>query len=286
MKNGRKSLWRIIKTLNEEGRLALFIGAGVSMGCGLPSWKELVDKVVRDAWHSQPLVADHLTNGTNLLAARYAKHKKGVKFNQLVHKSLYAGDIEISRCVWAIARSGIKQICNFNFDDLLIEALLTDGTECVSATPDEPFEARINKVTIFHPHGALPRFYKAEELDSASIVFSEDDYHALYSDPYSWANIVLLSLFANHSVLFIGLSMQDPNLRRLIDTVRNRGFRNQHFAIFQDPTVGKAGDALAEAKGQKTLIQMDMRSLAINPWFVDSYDKIAEILENIKVNRN
>ncbi len=126
---GRRSLWNVVKSLNEEGRLALFIGAGISMGCGLPSWNDLVKQVVKEAWAKEPAVANHLSNGTNLLAARYAKHKKGVKFNRLVHQALYSADIEISRCVQAIANSGVRQICNFNFDDLLVEALLTDGTD-------------------------------------------------------------------------------------------------------------------------------------------------------------
>jgi hypothetical protein len=274
-----------VKSLNKQRRLALFVGAGISMGCGLPGWKELVDRVVHDVWRSAPGFADHLRNGANLLAARYAKQKRGVKFNQVVHKALYTGDVQISRCVRAIAKSGVRQICNFNFDDLLIEAILTDGTDCVVATPDEAFESRVDKVTIFHPHGILPLTYRGEELDSARIVFSEDDYHALYSDPYSWANIAQLSLLTSYSVLFIGLSMQDPNLRRLIDTVRERGFKNQHFAVFRDPAIGKRGDARVQANGQRKLIELDMRSLGVTPWFVDSHDKVAEIIENIRVNR-
>lgn len=254
------------------------------MGCGLPSWNDLVRKVIREAWAKEPEVVNHLANRTNLLAARYAKHKKGASFNRLVHSVLYNGEIEISRCVRAIANSGVRQICNFNFDDLLIEALLTDGIDCVVATPDEPFEARLNKVTVYHPHGVLPRFDRGEELDRARIIFSEEDYHALYSDPYSWANIALLSLLANHSVLFIGLSMQDPNLRRLIDTVQSRGFKNQHFAVFLDPKVDKENESLLQATGQRTLIELDMKSLGVRPWFVDSFDKVGEIVENIRVD--
>ncbi len=219
----RPSLWHVVKALNEDGGLALFVGAGVSMGCGLPSWRELISRVLSTTWKNQPELAALLLKDKNILAARYARQKAGANFNRIVHDALYQDNVELSRCIRAIARSGIRQICNFNFDDLLAEALLTDGTDCVIATPDEPFRSTHDGITVYHLHGILPRLYRDGELDAAKIIFSEDDYHNLYSDPYSWANIAQLSLLTSKSVLFVGLSMQDPNLRRLIDIARNGG---------------------------------------------------------------
>lgn len=277
----RHSLWKVVKELNADGSLALFVGAGVSMGCGLPGWSELVSRVLSTTWKDQPELVELLLKDRNILAARYARQKAGDKFNRIVHAALYRDTVELSRCVWAIARSGIGQVCNFNFDDLLAEALLTDGTNCVIATPDESFRSSQDGITVYHPHGILPRFYRDGELDAAKIVFSEDDYHNLYSDPYSWANIAQLSLLTSKSVLFIGLSMQDPNLRRLIDIARNRGFTNQHFAVFRDPIISCRRDELDEYKRLRKLIEIDMKSLGVTTWFVDSHDKVAEIIKVI-----
>lgn len=276
----RPSLWSVVKQLNTDGKLALFVGAGISVGCGLPNWNELVSRVLASTWKDQPELASLLQQkDKNILAARYARQKAADRFNRVVHDALYQDDIELSKCVGAIARSGIRHICNFNFDDLLIEALLTEGLNCVAATPDEPFQSTHEGVTVYHPHGMLPRFNRDGELDAAKIVFSEDDYHNLYSDPYSWANIVQLSLLTSKSVLFIGLSMQDPNLRRLIDIARNRGFSNQHYAVFRDPTIGCDPRQVDKYTHLRKLIEIDMKSLGVTTWFVDSYDKIAEILE-------
>lgn len=279
----RRSLWRLVNELNADGRLALFVGAGVSMGCGLPGWGELVSRVVTASWKDQPDLAALLVKENNILAARYARQKAGTKFNRIVHGSLYQDDVQLSRCVWAIARSGVRQICTFNFDDLLVEALLTEGRECVVATPDEPFLTTHEGSTVYHLHGILPRLYRDDELDAAKIVFSEDDYHNLYSDPYSWANIAQLSLLTSKSVLFIGLSMQDPNLRRLIDIARSRGFTNQHFAVFRDPTTRCSRSELDEYKRLRQLTEIDMKSLGVTTWFVDSHEKVAEIIETIAV---
>lgn len=251
------------------------------MGCGLPSWDEVVARVLATTWKDQPEMAQILLKHKNILAARYARQKAGSKFNRIVHNALYRDDVELSACIWAIARSGVRHVCNFNFDDLLVEAIQTDGRECVIATPDEAFCSQDGITTVYHLHGVLPRLFRDGELDSAKIIFSEDDYHNLYSDPYSWANIAQLSLLTTKSVLFIGLSMQDPNLRRLIDKARSRGFMNQHFAIFRDPTFRCAAKDLAEYKHLRTLIEIDMKNLGVTPWFVNSHDKVAEIIARI-----
>ena len=275
----RRSLWSVTKQLNAEGSLALFMGAGISMGCGLPSWNECVARVLAAIWKDQPDLVELLLKDRNILATRYARqHAKGC-FNRIVHDALYQETVEISSCVQAIAKSGIRHICNFNFDDLVAEAIQTEGIPCHIISPGDLFNSAEDGVIVYHPHGMLPRFANNHDLDSCKIVFSEDDYHNLYSDPYSWANISQLSLLTSKSVLFIGLSMQDPNLRRLIDIARTRGFTNQHFAVFRDPLSGCRREDLPEHRRLRTLIELDMKSLGVTPWFVDSHGKVTEILE-------
>lgn len=280
---GRKSLRGTLHDLNKRGALALFVGAGVSMGCGLPSWNELVCRVVMEVWkHDKKLAAELLTK-PNGIAARYSKRHAGDKFNSIVHRCLYQDDLVLSPCVQAIAESGIKNICTFNFDDLLEEAFQIAGVEPDIGTPNEPFSINQHGVKIFHPHGFLSRFHESNETDAARIIFSEDDYNGLYSEPYSWSNIAQLMLLSGFSVLFIGLSMQDPNLRRLIDVTRSRGFKHQHFAIFRDPTTGTVKEDREMQQGIRKMIEMDLKSLGVTPWFVDDHDTIAEVIRSVSV---
>lgn len=279
----RHSLWTLTRQLNADGRLALFVGAGVSMGCGLPSWKDCVERVLGATWNNQQDFVGLLLKDRNILATRYARQKSGQRFNKLVHRALYQSEITISRCVQAIAKSGIRHICNFNFDDLIAEALLTEGAECQIAVPGERFSASQGGVVVYHPHGILPRFASDDEIKATKIVFSEDDYHNLYSDPHSWANLVQLALLTSKSVLFVGLSMQDANLRRLIDLTRSRGFTNQHIAVFRDPLNGCSKADRAECSRLRDLIELDMKSLGVTSWFVNSHEKVAEIIEQCAV---
>jgi hypothetical protein len=54
---------------------------------------------------------------------------------------------------------------------------------------------------VFHPHGVLSATMTAGECAAQRVVLSEEDYHQLYSNPYSWANLVQLSLLMTYSCL-------------------------------------------------------------------------------------
>jgi hypothetical protein len=80
----------------------------------------------------------------------------------------------------------------------------------------------------YHVHGAPPvhAFFKlallANDSDTGGFVFSEDEYRTEYADPYRWSNLTQIGLLERHKGLFIGLSLQDPILSRLIDVTHNQ----------------------------------------------------------------
>lgn len=71
----QRSLRSTLKNINAHGKLALFMGAGISMGCGLPSWEELVLRVLNKVWQRDPEMAEVLILERQVLATRYAKQK-------------------------------------------------------------------------------------------------------------------------------------------------------------------------------------------------------------------
>jgi hypothetical protein len=53
------------------------------------------------------------------------------------------------------------------------------------------------------------------------VIFTERNYHELTETVFHWALTEIVTHLRHHTVLFIGLSMSDPNVRRLLDACRN-----------------------------------------------------------------
>lgn len=82
-------------------------------------------------------------------------------------------------------------------------------------------------------HGFIPEDLEKYQNVNNEIVFSEDGYHKIYSDPYHWSNLVQLTHLREKSCLMIGLSLDDPNIRRLMDIVSNPSLPPRHYALLQ-----------------------------------------------------
>lgn len=54
-------------------------------------------------------------------------------------------------------------------------------------------------------------------------------------DPYSWSNLIQLNYLRENTCLFIGLSLTDPNLRRLLDIASRKHDNDvpKHYAILK-----------------------------------------------------
>jgi len=236
--------FRHLKRLNQQGRLALFVGAGVSHGCGLPGWDALVRTLAVAAYQGgRSSVRDVMTNFNTAVQGRVLKARLKDRFNEAVADALYASRYEISPALNAIVRAGARQICTYNFDDLIEEALAIHGLPFQSLTPGDTLNANVAGTTVFHPHGFLTASMSADECANTQIVLSEEDYHGLYANPYSWANLIQLSLLLSHTCLFVGASLTDPSIRRLLDTCVALPIGHLHYAILLTPVAGLDGDA-------------------------------------------
>ncbi|MCA1557461.1 MAG: hypothetical protein LC731_02850, partial [Acidobacteria bacterium] len=94
---------------------------------------------------------------------------------------------------------GVRAIVNYNFDDLLEEKLREQNVRCRTVrSGSDPLPA--GTLASYHVHGVLPMedFIQDRlitEVDEklrnviGNFVFSEDEYHTEYSDPYRWSNM-------------------------------------------------------------------------------------------------
>jgi len=126
---------------------------------------------------------------------------------------------------------GIKSVITFNFDSLLEEFLSYNSIKH-KVIYDENIKHSTDELPIYHVHGYLPL---NNSVEKHNIIFSEDSYHTQFVDLYSWSNLEQLYTYMNNTCLFIGISLTDPNLRRLLDISNRKNEGNKHFIIKKLP---------------------------------------------------
>lgn len=217
--------------------------------------------------------------------ARLIRSKLGSHFNKTVAEELYRNEYEPSKAVMEIVRSGIRRICTYNFDDLLEEAYATEKFTTHSIVDGEKFNNNFRGTAIYHPHGMLPSNATLQELNDARIIFSEEEYNKLYSTPYSWSNLIQLHLLMSHTCLFIGASMQDPNIRRLMDTFVSLNFTHWHYAVFRSPLYAASEQEKPLARQVMSTLESDLSSLGLKPIWIKTFDALPNLIKSIR-NKN
>ncbi|EGQ9455984.1 hypothetical protein F1K68_01595 [Vibrio parahaemolyticus] len=324
-----------LKSCYKKGQFSLFLGAGVSSSAGMPDWNTLLnslfvtyltqefdgdgamgDKDISD------LVArlNSIDEPSALMAARYLR--KGLSksdgesrdFVDAVTKNLYKLrntkfpiDSELIKSIASMClprRTGakVKSVVTYNFDDLLEKQLSNNSImyRCIY-TDNESYDP--DELPVYHVHGFLPEDRKSYDgLDNSTLVFSEEGYHQIYSDSYHWSNLVQLNSFRESNCLMVGLSMTDPNLRRLLDISSKNIERSKHFAFMKrlsssefcyETVAGKKSKVIDNIDSAEkflerhhTLNEELMKELGVTIIWYENYDDIPEIIKTVVRHEN
>lgn len=285
---------KVIKKKLSELRLTLVCGAGVSSSIGLPDWNTLLGRMLNHALllkHNDftDREMDKLMSSSQLIVGNYLKILLGEKFDDVVATCLYEdsranGDRaytesalikSIIELIRPKRNSGnVESVITFNFDSIL-EEFLTKYSIKHKAIYEEGSAFDADEIPIYHVHGYLP---KNEKIKTHNLVFSEDGYHTQFIDPYNWSNLIQLYKYMNNSCLFVGVSLADPNLRRILDISKRKNETDgqKHFIIKKSPTKDSPVYGI-----QRMLEEKDALSLGLNVIWVSDYDEYSGVLEKI-----
>ena len=231
---------RIIDAQNDFlcGKVTLFLGAGVSASANLPSWKELLKRLIAELNKKGKRIdfskVSKDADNSNLIVGRALREAFGSthSFEQAVRDALYQTPSSPKALVNTLSdiiyrKDNIEKVITYNFDDVLEQAMIKDYCSITEENRIDP-----GLFPIYHVHGFLPE----SPLENPSkIVFSEEAYHDVYKLAYHWSNLEQLHSLANTSCFFIGLSMKDPNVRRLLDIASERDKDVYHYAFLRRP---------------------------------------------------
>lgn len=254
-------------------RLNLVTGAGISIDAKVPGWHALLERlaVIQDDLPAD--LAAHKDSGLNpeylgqIIYHRYrgacpiekpdekaatVEHGWGEAIHTAIYKDVppdIADVVELHPYLAELrdlARK-VPLVINFNFDDLLADAIGDEIKRGVSGnamtvTWQPPLTDREGLSTVYHVNGILPR--TALKKRSPQLIFTEDSFaDARARSPGVSAEYLFLR-FVQNTMLLVGHSLADSSLKNYLRLNRDKSPANHHYMIFWI----KDDDSLSESR--------------------------------------
>lgn len=174
-----------------------------------------------------------------------------------------------------ITKCKIESIISYNYDDLVEQEINRNQNKYhIKCRPiydkSGPIEDGIRY--IYHVHGFLSNGSKLskQSKQSKEIILGEKEYHKVYQDSYNWSNVEQLHALNRSKCFFIGLSMTDPNLRRLLDISKDKDLDKAIHYVF-----------LSRKEYDVSFMENTMLSFGINCIWYDNHKDLPDLLRSL-----
>jgi hypothetical protein len=245
------NLQELIEAIRKKS-VILFVGGGVSMNLGLPSWNRLIDKLARDLGYE----TDYFTSlGDHLLLAEYYKLNKGIGplrswMDRKWHNTEKV-DIGKSRMHQLIVELDFPIIYTTNYDrwiEFAFDHFQKPYTKISDVSDLRRIQEQQTQIIKFH----------GDFDNDSSIVLTESSYFDRL-DFETPLDIKLRADVLGKSILFIGYSLSDINIRYLLYKLnkmwlnaKNMDSKPKSFILLMKPN--PVQELVLEQRGITTII--------------------------------
>jgi nucleoside 2-deoxyribosyltransferase len=204
-----------------QRRVLLFTGAGISVAAGMPTAKELLFIVQKKVSLSD--IAD-FPNAMATAEAKIGRHE----LVSTVIAALRKGGLQPSKVHSLIASIGFDVIVTTNFDILLEEAFRGAGRTCFPVVhPEELAYADTNDILLIKIHGSIDR--------PDSLLLTSTDYRDFEAQKALLIQ-TLTHYFVTRSIIFVGYSLTDESLLRVIRDIGSKLGAHRRPAYLVSPS--------------------------------------------------
>lgn len=218
-----------IQKAQQKGKFIIFVGAGVSQNSNLPSWNDLVNNLAKDLGIEKRIIPEKLEETLSneqkeilksckiyyntdecLKIPQYYFNEFGEKeYNNKLHE-IFQERLEPNPIDYLVLELDPKHIITTNYDNLLeTTANNISKTPYSKVASDRELALAPNNNLIIKMHG---------ELDT--IVLKERDYDT-YSNNFKLIETFVKGLIATNTILFVGFSAEDANVRKLFQWIHD-----------------------------------------------------------------
>ncbi len=193
-----------IQEASRQGRLVVFVGAGVSNNSGVPTWSTLIQEMKNGCGANQE--TDELKIAQLFKDARGEKEyldkvKEVLKYNKVIPNEIHKAILDLNPC----------HIITTNYDNLIEQEIENEFKQFAIIREDKDMPNMAYPNCLIKMHG---------DFETNNIVLTESDYYS-YGKNYPLIRSYILSLFASKLVVFIGFSFADLNLKMILNDLRS-----------------------------------------------------------------
>lgn len=198
---------RNIREAMKNNQLALFVGAGVSINSGMPSWQNAVKTI------GKRLGIERVANTDFLKIPQYYYNANGKQaYNSLMQEIFkYRVELPISSIHKKLLKFNAQTIITTNYDKLIERASEEKGEIRHVICQDSDIPYIKNNKQLIKMHG---------DFDHDNFVLKEDDY-LNYSSNFKLIENYVRSIIGSKVILFVGYSFNDPDLKQIFSWVKN-----------------------------------------------------------------
>jgi len=211
-----------IAKANNNNMLAIFIGAGVSKSSEsstiqIPDWSDLIKDLKKKL-----NIEDKENDFLKIAQLYFLKVSKDVYYKKL--SSYFPNNIEPSLVHKLIFEINPQYIITTNWDTILEKTIENNAYIYDVISSDEDLGKSTLPKKLIKMHG---------DFKDNNIVFKEDDYLS-YQDNFPLIENYIKSILSTHTVLFLGYSYNDVNLKQITKWLQNRSKFNPPKYLISD----------------------------------------------------
>jgi len=263
----------------KRGTASVFVGAGVSMDAGYPSWKALLKDIADEL--DIDLDTEYDLAG---VAQWYINHNKKTRTKiAKVIKSAFPPKADVPESLKVLARLPLKHVWTTNYD-LLIETAWEQAGKRIDV------KTRVNELTVPDPTASATLYKMHGSVDDpADVVISKEDYELYRREKGAFFHL-LTGHSLGMSLLFVGFSFTDANVAHLFGLLREvvRDVPPEHYAIVRrPPSPDKVKGAAQKEKARRQLSRhrhwvADLERYGLRCVEVDEFSEIPVILWEVE----
>lgn len=249
----------------KNNKLSVFVGSGVSVLSGLPKWSDLIKLMLKEMpdlkYNENKLSSDDYLK----IAQMYFNTFGEEKYKEKVKES-FKEDRTPNKIHDLIFALHPNHILTTNYDNLLEQEAVKVGRNFSVINADNVVSSAPSSSYIIKVHG---------DFSSSNFVLKEQDYLD-YEQNYKLIDKLVKTIFSTNLVIFIGYSLQNYNIKLILNWVKNvqaDSFIKPIFIHIDDPLSELELD-YQDKRGLRVLQTTDFGDLPNN--YTDKYSKVLE----------